>query len=289
MNSARWTAAVMAVGLLACQRGVAGERYGATAHITGPAGSLHVDDGGTGGTPVLFVHSFAGNTAHWSNQLAHLRDQRRAIAFDLRGHGKSAAPAQAAAYAVDSLAADIGAVADSLGLDRFVLVGHSMGGSAALAYSAQHPDRVAGLVLVGTPGKTPPQQARQVLASLDKDYAKTMQMYWDRLLTDARPDVLSRIEAERKAVRQDAAVAQIRALFAYDPTAALRSYSGPTLIVDTPQGEGPGALHTLAPDAPRKVVRETSHWVQLDKPEEMNRILDEFLAQVDQGVATKRQ
>jgi pimeloyl-ACP methyl ester carboxylesterase len=289
MNGARWTAAVLAVALLACQRGVARERFGATTHITGPAGSLHVDDGGAGGIPVVFVHSFAGNTGHWSNQLAHLRDQRRAVAFDLRGHGKSAAPAQPAAYAVDSLAADIGAVADSLGLGRFVLVGHSMGGSAALAYSAQHPDRVAGLVLVGTPGKTPPQQARQVLASLDKDYEKTMQMYWDRLLTDARPDVLSRIDGERNAVPQDAAVAQIRALFAYDPTAALRSYGGPTLIVDTPHGEAPGALHTLAPDAPRTVLRETSHWVQLDKPEEMNQILDEFLAQVDQaGGATKR-
>jgi len=267
---------------------VARERYGATTHITGPAGNLHVDDGGTGGLPVVFVHSFAGNTQHWSNQLAHLRHQRRAVALDLRGHGNSAAPTNTSAYAVDSLATDIAAVADSLGLDRFVLVGHSMGGSAALAYAAAHPERVAGLVLVGTPGKTPPQQARQVLASLDKDYEKTMQMYWARLLTDARPDVLSRIEAERNAVRQDAAVAQIRALFAYDPTPALRAYTGPMLIVDTPQGEGPGALHTLAPNVPRTVVRETSHWVQLDKPEEMNQILDTFLAQVEQTSATAK-
>ena len=78
------------------------------------------------------------------------------VAVDLRGHGRSEAPA-AGDYAVESLAADIAAVVDALGLGRFVLVGHSMGGAAALAYADAHPERVAGLVLVGTPGKSSPE------------------------------------------------------------------------------------------------------------------------------------
>ena len=120
--------------------------------IPGPVGDLYVDDAGSGGIPVLFAHSYAGSCAHWRAQLAHLRLRRRAIAFDLRGHGHSDAPA-APDYSVGALGDDIAAVADALELRRFVLVGHSMGGSAACAYLERHPRRVAGIVLAGTPGK----------------------------------------------------------------------------------------------------------------------------------------
>src|SRR5689334_6024934 len=60
--------------------------------IQGPAGAIFVDDGGDGGIPVVFLHSFGGDSGHWSTQLDHLRHHRRALAIDLRGHGKSAKP-----------------------------------------------------------------------------------------------------------------------------------------------------------------------------------------------------
>src|SRR5688572_7504733 len=51
--------------------------------IPGPAGRIYIDDGGEGGgLPVVFAHSYAGNTTHWAAQLAHLRASRRAVAFD---------------------------------------------------------------------------------------------------------------------------------------------------------------------------------------------------------------
>ena len=93
--------------------------------IQGSAGTLHVDDGGassTGALPVLFVHAFGGNASQWTAQLAHLRPTRRAVAFDLRAHGASAVPVSGD-YSVTAFANDIAAVADSLGLQRFVLVG----------------------------------------------------------------------------------------------------------------------------------------------------------------------
>jgi pimeloyl-ACP methyl ester carboxylesterase len=282
--------AILAAAVLwGCESGVARERFGSTKRVAGPIGELYVDDGGTNGLPVVFVHSFAGSTEHWSNQLEHLRRTRRAVALDLRGHGLSDAPPDTAAYQVRDFAADIGAVVDSLRLDRFVLVGHSQGGSAALRYAAAHPDRVAGLVMIGTPGKTPPQMAHQVLAALQKDYDTTMEQYWNKLLQGARPDVLSRIERERSRIKPDAAMAIIGALFAYDPTADLRAYTGPKLIIDSPAPETPGSLHALAPDAPRKVVNDASHWVQLDKPDEVNQYLDEFVARIETANQTAKQ
>src|SRR5688572_31487527 len=77
--------------------------------MMGPAGRLHVDDRGSGGVPVVFLHSFAGSSQQWRDQLDHLRPSRRALAIDLRGHGQSEAPASGG-YSVDAMADDIAAV-----------------------------------------------------------------------------------------------------------------------------------------------------------------------------------
>src|SRR5262245_3257755 len=61
--------------------------------LEGPVGRLHVDDGGQGEPAVVFVHAFGGSTEQWSEQLAYVRKTRRAIALDLRGHGRSDPPA----------------------------------------------------------------------------------------------------------------------------------------------------------------------------------------------------
>jgi pimeloyl-ACP methyl ester carboxylesterase len=273
-------AAALFGGLLAtdCARKGGHDTTGAAAaHVTGPEGRLHVDDGGRGGVPVVFVHSFAGSSAHWAAQLAHLRPTRRAVAFDLRGHGHSDAP-RSGSYAVTALADDVGTVADGLGLKRFVLVGHSMGGSAAIAYAGAHPERVASLVLVGTPGQSSPDQASRVMSSMQADYEKVSDGYWKTLLAGAQPAVEDRIRGDMARVPRDEALSIIGAIFAYDPLPALRAYQGPKLLVDTPHGEGPQSLHVQAPDIAREVIVGTSHWPQMDKPDEFNRILDAFIA-----------
>ncbi|MDP3857043.1 MAG: alpha/beta hydrolase [Stagnimonas sp.] len=246
--------------------------------ITGPAGELYVDDAGSGsGVPIVFLHSYAGTSAHWRAQLAHLRPRRRAVAMDLRGHGHSDKPPDGD-YSVPVIGEDIAAVVDALELRRFVLVGHSLGGAAAAAYVGKHPQRVAGLVLAGAPGKAAPEEAKQVLASLQSDYAKTMAGYWASLLADAQPEVRERLDAGMHAVGREASMAIIGAILGYDPLPALSAYDGPKLIIDTPHGEGPTALHNQLPDINRKVIPGTSHWPHMDKPQEFNRLLDEFLA-----------
>jgi pimeloyl-ACP methyl ester carboxylesterase len=246
--------------------------------ITGPAGELYVDDAGSGsGVPILFLHSYAGTSAHWKAQLAHLRPRRRAVAMDLRGHGHSDKPPDGD-YSVPSLSEDIAAVADALELRRFVLVGHSLGGAAAAAYVGKYPQRVAGLVLAGAPGKAAPEQAKQVMGALQADYEKTMGGYWASLIADAQPEVREMLEAGKRSVDHDASLAIIGAIFDYDPLPALSGYDGAKLIIDTAHGEGPTSLHTQLPDIKRKVISGTSHWPHLDKPQEFNRLLDEFLA-----------
>ena len=61
----------------------------------------------------------------------------------------------------------------------------------------------------------------------------------------------------------------------------LKRYTGPTLIVATPEENQPTALYKQMPNIPHKIMTGTSHWMQMDKPEEFNQILDEFLKTVD--------
>src|SRR5215204_2468710 len=116
--------------------------------IPGPGGALYVSDGGDGGIPVVLLHSFGGDSSHWASTLDHLRHHRRALAMDLRGHGKSARPRDMD-YSVGAFVRDVEFVVKELKLERFVLVGHSLGATVANAYAAKHPKQVAGLVLVG--------------------------------------------------------------------------------------------------------------------------------------------
>lgn len=247
--------------------------------IEGPSGALHVDDGGTGGVPVVFVHGYGGDSEQWSAQLAHLRTTRRAVALDLRGHGKSAAPATND-YTVESLAEDINAVVDSLGLTRFVLVGHSMGGSASIAYAAAHPDRVAGLVTVGTPGRTPPAMGQQIMAQIQANYDSVTTAYWDKLLTDAQPAVRERVTSWMRSVPKEPSIVIIGELFRFDPVPALSQYPGPRLAVHTSQENTPNDLQNLVTGLPHRAMEQVSHWMHMDKPEEFNRILDEFLGTI---------
>lgn len=125
---------------------------------------------------MVFVHSLAGNSTHWSRQLEHLRRTRRTVALDVRGHGQSERPRNGD-YTIAGMAGDVAAVVDTLGLDQFVLVGHSMGGGVALAYAGAHPDRVAGLILldpIGDGKQIPPAEAKAYLAGFGRSrYAAT--------------------------------------------------------------------------------------------------------------------
>jgi pimeloyl-ACP methyl ester carboxylesterase len=248
--------------------------------VAGPSGILAVDDGGSGGgVPVLFVHSFAGSGAHWQSQLGHLRTTRRAITIDLRGHGRSAPPIDNN-YSVPALASDIAAVANALNLRSFVLVGHSMGGAASVAYAGMHPDRVAGLVLVGAPGKMAPAEAQKIVASLNADYDKAMGEYWESLLAGAQPGVRAMLQADRTRIQREPSMAMISAIFAFDPLPPLAAYAGPKLVIDATRADSPGALFRQAPGLRYQLIDGTSHWVQLDKPQDFNNRLDAFLANV---------
>lgn len=112
---------------------------------------LAIAEAGVGQRPLLLVHGFTGakeDFTPWLDQLADLG--WHAVAPDLRGHGSSSKPAEEAAYSFELLADDVLRLADALGWDTFVLLGHSMGGMIAQFLALSVPARVAGLILMDT-------------------------------------------------------------------------------------------------------------------------------------------
>ncbi len=83
--------------------------------------------------PVILLHGFPESHRTWAKLAPLLADRLRLIMPDLRGFGDSDRPQDVAAYSTDTLIADVYALADALGVDRFALVGHDWGGAVAWA------------------------------------------------------------------------------------------------------------------------------------------------------------
>lgn len=250
--------------------------------VRGPVGRLQVTDGGSLlDTPVVFVHGLGGSAAHWHETMQLLRDKRRAVAFDLRGHGDSDPPSTTpSGWFIDALAGDVAAVADGLGLSRFALVGHSVGASVAIAYAGAYPQRVAALVPVGAIGRVPAEQSVPAMQALRNDYARVTAADWTALLAGAQPDTAQRVRRELQRMPRETVLPIIGGLLSYDPGPALRAYGGPILLIDTPLVDEPHALHRQHPELPRRVIDGTSHWPQLDKPREFASLLSAFLGRL---------
>lgn len=109
--------------------------------------TIYYIERGQQGTPMVFIHGAAGSHLHWGLQVRALGDVTRAVALDLPGHGRSDPPGR---NSIEAYRDVILGLLDALGFERAVIVGHSMGGAIAQTLALSHPDRVAGLGLVGT-------------------------------------------------------------------------------------------------------------------------------------------
>ena len=117
------------------------------------APALHVEVHGPANAPLAIVlaHGFGGSARNWRPQLRALRARYRAVVYDARGHARSEAPAEPAAYRMGELVADLLSAGEASGDSRPVLGGLSLGAAVALRAALAHPERVRALVLASHP------------------------------------------------------------------------------------------------------------------------------------------
>jgi 3-oxoadipate enol-lactonase len=104
------------------------------------------------GSPIVFIHGWMDDHSMWNYQIDFFSKNYRVIAYDQRGHGRSDKPQNG--YSIKTLSDDLNNFTQKLNVGKFTLVGHSLGGMAAMLFALEHPEKVSKLVLISTGAKS---------------------------------------------------------------------------------------------------------------------------------------
>lgn len=242
-----------------------------------------------GSGPVLvLVHGFLGGARQWSREIAQLANRYDVIAPDLPGFGGAAD--QPGCNTIAGMATAVFALLDRLGVKRFTLLGHSMGGMVAQEMAAMRPQRVQRLVLYGTgplglmPDRFEPIETSQ--RRLHEDgIGPTMARIgatWFKDGAAARGfPLVAEIGAQATTAAAEAALA---AMAGWDGRTALPRLTMPTLVIwgDADRSYRWAQVETLwtnLPDVRLSVVPGAAHAAHLEKPALFQALIDDFLAE----------
>jgi pimeloyl-ACP methyl ester carboxylesterase len=256
------------------------------------------------GSPVLFIHEFAGDHRSWEPQVRELCRRHRCIAYDARGYPPSDVPEEPERYSQERAVADAVAVLDHLGIERAHVVGLSMGGFCTLHLGLSHPHRAHSLLVAGCGYGAHPDQRETFTAESEANArsfeaegsAATAERYMagPARLTYRRKDPRGWEESRRwlagHSPRGSALTlrgVQVRRPSLYDLTYRLRGLAVPTLLVIGDRDEqGLDAtlmLQRAIPNAAMAVLPRTGHACNLEEPALFNRLLADFLGIVESG------
>ncbi len=267
---------------------------------------LHYVEAGQG-TPLIFVHEFAGDAESWRAQMAFFGRRYRAIAFNARGYPPSDVPEDPEAYSQQQAADDIKGVLDALGIARAHVCGLSMGGLATLHFGLSHPDRARSLVVAGAGyGSDDPEGNKKDVEQVARRFEtegmeKTGEFYahgpsrvqfLEKDPTGWREfrDRLCAGSAKGHALTMRGV--QMRRPTVYSLEERLKKLEVPTLIVtgdeDEPCLEPAIFLKRRIPSSGLVVMPKAGHTVNLEDPDAFNRAVLDFLTAVDAGRWTLR-
>ena len=265
--------------------------------------SLAFEDTGSG-TPVVFVHEFAGDLRSWEPQVRYFARRYRCIAFNARGFPPSDVPGDTEAYSQDRARDDVRSVLDALDIERAHVVGLSMGGFATLHFGLACPERARSLVVAGVGYGAEPGQRERFRSEADATtevlrtrgmaaFAEAYSLGPTRVqLQNKDPrgwrefaDMLAEHSAEGSAHTQQGV--QKRRPSVFDLAGAMKELAVPTLIVtgdeDWPCLVPSVFMKRTIPSAGLLVVPNTGHTINLEEPAAFNAAVADFFAQVDAG------
>jgi len=262
---------------------------------------LHYEETGSG-TPIIFVHEFAGDARSWEPQLRHFSRRYRCVAYNARGYPPSDVPDSHERYSQERARDDIRAVLDSLKIERAHIVGLSMGANATLHFGLSYPQRARSLTFAGGGYGSPPS-ARAKFQQDARANAQTIREKGMRHFADTYGHGPARLPLQRKDPRgfdeylrqlAEHSVAgsantmlgvQSRRPSFYDMTAEIARLPVPLLILtgdeDEPSIEASVMIKRTAPKAALAVLPKSGHGINLEEPALFNQLLDDFLHQVE--------
>jgi pimeloyl-ACP methyl ester carboxylesterase len=254
---------------------------------------LFYTDEGEGDPAMLFVHGYSCDSHDWMHQLPHFTRSHRVIAVDLRGHGRSSAPADG--YDAETLAEDLAALIEHIGCGPVVAVGHSMGGGVITALAVKHPELVVATVCVD-PSYLIEDEAyaavRGLLETLKANPVETALSVLGRTYSPASPPHLKAWHLRRLAGVPGHVLYQA---MAGGGSLAPRSASEPYLrarkcpVLSIYARDDRVALERTFFTDPRSRAFSwpgSGHWLHQERPAEFNTVVEEWLETIGAGHST---
>jgi len=204
------------------------------------------------------------------------------VTIDLPGHGESGQGRKN--WSVESFGDDVKTVVTKLGLKRVVLIGSSMGGPIALEAARRMPDRVVAIVPVDTlqnvEAKVPQDQLDAVFKQMEADYKNAttslLNQYFFSATTPAA--VKERVINATLSRQPEIAIPMLKAVFSYDPTAAMRELKVPIRAINADRVPTDLAVNRkYAPQFDVVIIKGTGHYPMLEDPARFNQMLAEIL------------
>ncbi len=245
---------------------------------------LHVEDLGINAPALVFLHYWGGSSRTWRHVTQRLRPAFRTIALDQRGWGQSGKPPSG--YTLATLADDAQRLIESLGLDHYLLVGHSMGGKVAQLLASRHPAGLAGLVLVAPSPPSPmrvPLAVRQDMVSAYDSRESILATVRQMLAASPlQPDDLETIVQDSLRGAPAAKVAWPLAASQEDISAQAALIRVPTLVIsgEKDQVDPPAVLQqelmTRIPHATLHILSGIGHLSPLEAPGDLSDLIRDF-------------
>ena len=271
--------------------------------ITSDGVRLHYEAAGAG-SAIVFVHEFGGNHWSWEPQVSAFSRRHRCLTFAARGFPPSNVPQDVSAYSQARATDDIFDVMDAAGIGQAHLVGLSMGGFAVLHAGLQRPDRVLSIAAAGA-GYGAERQHEAYFRDISDQVATNFERLGAAAFAPVYAEGASRVQFQAKDPRgwqlfadrlgQHSSLGaantmrgvQMRRPSLYDLEAEFRAMAAPLLVMVGDEDDHclqPGMfLKRTVPASGLAVFPKTGHTLNLEEPELFNRLLAEFIAQVEAG------
>lgn len=240
--------------------------------------NIYYEDNGSG-PAVLLSHGYSATTRMWAGQVEALKSQYRIVTWDMRGHGQSDSPDDAAAYSEQATVDDMAAVLEHLGIESAVIGGLSLGGYMSLAFNLAHPTMVRALMLFDTgPGYRNPVGRE----GWNETARRRAEVFEAKGLDALGSSAEVRVSQHRSAQGLAHAARGMLAQFDARVIESLDSISVPTLVLvgdkDQPFLAGTDYMANKIPNATKVVIENAGHASNIDQPEAFNAEVRRFLA-----------
>jgi pimeloyl-ACP methyl ester carboxylesterase len=266
---------------------------------------LYYEEAGAG-TPIVFVHEFAGDYRTWEPQMRHFARTFRCVTYSQRGYPPSDVPGDPARYGQDIARADVVALMDALGIKKAHVVGHSMGAYTALHVGLNHPERCISVTAAGCGwGSVPDAAQRDAMRKVavetakmfsEKSMAEGAAIYGDAPMrqTHKHKDPRGFAEfmgmlAEHSPQGHALTMTQLQARRPnlWDMAEQLKKFSVPLLIIVGDEDEscldGSVFLKRATPTAGLLVIPRSSHNITSEEPAMFNAALADLFAAAEAG------